>query len=283
MKSVAIVTMSDSNFFELLMELINSITSFKESQNIAICVLDAGLKNDELKLLNNKVDIVKKANWDIKVPNYKVIGKEWLKSQVSRAFLPNYFPGYEKYIWIDADAWINSWHAIELYIKGSDNNKLAISTSADRAYGRVLRVSWIFKSWARVKSQNYKHAKLSGFSEEIARKIALKPHLNIGVFCLNKDAPHWLIWQKNLEKALKHGKIFGSEQVAMNITIYNDEQEVEILPAYCNWTLLDGLKFDIKRNTFVEPYLPNHEIEIMHLAGKEHSKIRFDRNYLLDY
>ena len=40
MKSVAIVTMSDSNFFELLMELINSITSFKESQNIAICVLD---------------------------------------------------------------------------------------------------------------------------------------------------------------------------------------------------------------------------------------------------
>ena len=128
MKSVAIVTMSDSNFFELLMELINSITSFKESQNIAICVLDAGLKNDELKLLNNKVDIVKKANWDIKVPNYKVIGKEWLKSQVSRAFLPNYFPGFKKYLWIDADAWVNSWEAVQLYIKGSDNNKLSIFT-----------------------------------------------------------------------------------------------------------------------------------------------------------
>ena len=54
MKSVAIVTMSDSNFFELLMELINSITSFKESQNIAICVLDAGLKNDEFIIRSQK-------------------------------------------------------------------------------------------------------------------------------------------------------------------------------------------------------------------------------------
>ena len=96
MKSIAIVTMSDSNFFELLTELINSITDFKESNNMAICVLDAGLKEEELKYLNEKVDVIKKANWDIEVPEHKVKNKEWLKSQVSRAFLPKYFPGFEK-------------------------------------------------------------------------------------------------------------------------------------------------------------------------------------------
>ena len=85
-------------------------------------MLDAGLKEDQLKFLNGKVDIIKKANWDIEVPNYKVKGREWLKSQVSRAFLPNYFPGFKKYLWIDADAWVNSWESIELYIKGSENN-----------------------------------------------------------------------------------------------------------------------------------------------------------------
>ena len=62
--------------------------------------------------------------------------------------------------------------------------------------------------------------------------VALKPHLNIGVFALEADAPHWLVWQKNLKKALKLGKIWGSEQIAMNITIYYDELDVEILPAY---------------------------------------------------
>jgi len=282
MKSIAIVTMSDSNFFELMMELIDSISDFEERESVAICVLDAGLKADQINLLSQKVDIIKKANWDIKVPNYKVRGREWLKSQVSRAFLPNYFPGFKKYLWIDADAWVNSWEAIQLYLKGSDKDKLAISTSADRSYGRVLRVNWFFGSFARIKSQNYKHAKSSGFPEKIARKIALKPHLNIGVFCLNEKAPHWLVWQKNLDKALKSGKIFGSEQVAMNITIYNDEQEVEILPAYCNWTLLNHLKFDSDKNTFVEPYLPYHKIGIMHLAGRGNNKIRFDKNHLIE-
>jgi len=214
------------------------------------------------------------------VPDSKVKGKEWYKSLVSRAFLPKYFPGYEKYIWIDADAWVNSWYAIELYLKGCENKKLAIATSADRSYGRLLRAEWIFGNFARIKSQNYKHAKSSGFSEKIAREVALKPHLNCGVFSLEKDAPHWDSWQKNFKKALSSGRIFGSEQVAINITIYSDNLDVEILPAYCNWTLIDGLKFDKKNNTFVEPYLPNHEIGIIHFAGKNNDQIRNNKNFV---
>ena len=281
-KKTAIISMSDSNYFELLSELIDSIRSFDEGKNISICILDAGMTEVQKDYLLKKVDIIKEAKWDIEVPGYKVIGKEWLKSQVSRAFLPNYFPGFEKYLWIDADAWVNSWYAIELYQKGSEKNKLAISTSADRSYGRVLRAEWFFKSFAKIKSQNYKHAKSSGFTEEEARKVALMPHLNIGVFCLNVDAPHWKVWQNNLKKALGSGKVFGSEQVAMNITIYVDKLPIEILPAYCNWILMDNLKFDLEKNTFVEPNLPNHELGIMHLAGKNNDHIRYNKNFLAD-
>ncbi len=280
MKENVIVSLADSNYFELLNELIDSIKRFDESKNVAICILDAGLTEDQKLKLSQKVDDIKSAEWDIKVSAFKVMGKEWLKSQVSRAFLPKYFPGYEKYLWIDADAWVNKWEALDLYFKGSNANKLAISTSADRSYGRVLRADWLIGSIAKVKSQNYKHAKSSGFSEAVARKIALMPHLNIGVFCLNADAPHWVVWQKNLKQALSSGKIFGSEQVAMNIAIYVDDLEIEILPAYCNWTLIDRLKFDTVNNTLVEPYLPNHEIGIIHLAGKTSDVVRFNKNHL---
>ena len=282
MKEHTIVSLADSNYFELLCELIDSIKSFEESNNVAICVLDAGLSDNQKNILLKKVDTIKKANWDIEVPSYKVIGKEWLKSQVSRAFLPKYFPGYNKYLWIDADAWVNSWETIELYFKGSDNNKLSISTSADRAYGRVLKVDWLIGGFAKVKSQNYKHAKSSGFSEKIAREVALKPHLNIGVFCLEATASHWDAWKKNLKIALKSGKIFGSEQIAMNVTVYIDKLDVEILPAYCNYTLIDGMKFDTKRNTFVEAYLPNHKIGIVHLAGRHNNNIRMNKNHLIE-
>ena len=177
---------------------------------------------------------------------------------------------------------MNDWSAIELYFKGSDNQTLSISSSADRAYGRVLRADWIFRNIAFIRSQNYKHAKSSGFSNEISREVALKPHLNIGVFCLEHDAPHWSVWQKNLRQALKKGRIFGSEQIAMNITIYCDQLKVQILPTYCNWFLIENIKFDENQNTYVEPYLPYHRIGIIHLAGKKYDEYRFNKNKLLD-
>ena len=280
MKENTIISLADANYFELLNELVDSIKRFDQSKEIAICIMDAGLQKNQVEILEKKVDQIKKAEWDIEVPGFKVKGKEWLKSQVSRAFLPRYFPGYKKYLWIDADAWVNSWYAIELFLKGCDNKKLAIATSADRSYGRVLRAEWFLGSFAKIKSQNYKHAKSSGFSEKIAREVALKPHLNIGAFSLEIDAPHWNVWQKNLKKALSSGKIWGSEQIAMNITIYSDNLDVEILPAYCNWTLIEVIKFDKKNNTFVEPYLPNHEIGIIHFAGKNNDQIRNNKNFI---
>jgi len=280
MKQNVIISLADSNYFELLDELVNSIKRFKESENIAICILDGGLTEDQKKILSNKVDEIKPSDWDIKVSDFKVLGKKWLKSLITRAFLTEYFPNYKKYMWIDADAYVNSWEAIELYFKGCENNKLAISSSADRVSRRVLRADWVIGGFAKIKSQNYKHAKLSGFSESVAREVALKPHLNAGVFALHADAPHWNVWRRNLEKALKKGKIFGSDQIALNITVYVDNLPVEILPAYCNWIFIDDMKYDNVKKTYVEPSLPNHEIGIIHFAGKNNDEIRKDKNFL---
>ena len=282
MKENVIISLADSNYFELLNELVDSIKRFKKSNNTAICILDGGLTEEQKKILKPKVDEIKSSDWDIKISQFRTMGKKWLKSLITRAFLTEYFPNYEKYMWIDADAWVNSWEAVELYFTGCENKKLSISTSADRSYGRVLRAEWVIGSFARIKSQNYKHAKASGFSEKIAREVALKPHLNAGVFALAYDAPHWEVWRKNLEESLKSGKVWGSDQIALNITIYHNKLPVEILPAYCNWTQIgfNGMKYDKKRNTLVEPYLPNHEIGIVHFAGKHNDKIRNNKNFL---
>ena len=280
MKKNVIISLADSNYFDLLNELVDSIKRFKQSEDTAICILDGGLTEDQKKILASKVDEIKSSEWDIKISQFKTRGKKWLKSLITRAFLTEYFPNYKKYLWIDADAWVNSWEAVELYFKGCENKKLAISTSADRSYGRVLRAEWVIGSFARIKSQNYKHAKSSGFSEKIAREVALKPHLNAGVFALTYDAPHWEVWRKNLELSLKSGKVWGSDQIALNITIYYDNLPVEILPAYCNWTHIDGMKYDKNQDTLVEPYLPNHKIGIVHFAGKNNNQIRNDKNFV---
>ena len=182
MKDNTIVTLADSNYFNMLEELINSINKHPKSNSISICVLDAGLTQEQIKTIEKKVYKIEKANWDIKVPNYKVGGKEWLKSQVSRAFLPNYFPEFKKYLWIDCDAWVQDWNCIELYFKACENGKLGITQTMGQGYRIMSKVKWILGSLAIIKSQNYKHAKSSGINEADARKIAFAPHLNIGVF-----------------------------------------------------------------------------------------------------
>ena len=51
-----IVTLADSNYFPLLEELIHSIRKFKESENIDICVLDAGLTSNQIESINTQVN-----------------------------------------------------------------------------------------------------------------------------------------------------------------------------------------------------------------------------------
>ena len=268
MKKNVIVSLADSNYFPLLEELINSVKKFKESENVAICILDAGLTKEQKESLSNKVDEVKSAEWDIEVPGYKVNNKEWLKSQVSRAFLPKYFPNYEKYLWIDCDAWVNDWNSVELYFKACDNGKLGITQTIGPGYKVTSKVNWLIGKLAVIKSQNFKHAIKSKIGYAKARKLAFAPHINIGVFSLEKNSKAWSLWQKNLAIALKAGNIFGSEGLAINMSVYIDDLETEFLPLNCNWITSNLLpKFDEQKEIFVEPYLPNYKIGIIHLAA----------------
>ena len=91
MKKKVIVSLADANYYPLLDELVNSIKIYKESSDVAICILDAGLTDQQKEALSLKVDEIKSAEWDIEVTNNKIKGREWLKSQESRAFLPKYF------------------------------------------------------------------------------------------------------------------------------------------------------------------------------------------------
>ena len=286
MKNNVIVSLADSNYFELLNELIDSIKKFEQSKNVSICILDAGLTEDQKNKLSEKIDEIKIAEWDIEVSGYKVSGKEWLKSQVSRAFLPKYFPGYKKYLWIDCDAWVNDWQSVELYFKACENGKLGITQTMGPGYKIVSKVKWIFGKLALIKSQNFKHAINSKIGIDKARKLAFAPHINIGVFSLEHDSSCWKSWQDNLAITLKSGKIFGSEGLAINMSVYVDDVDTEFLPLNCNWIASNLLpKFDEEKQTFVEPYLPNYKIGIMHLAAgiwKDDKDMRLDKSVMIE-
>ena len=60
MNKKAIITLADSNYYFMLLELIDSIKKHPECKNVSICVLDAGLTEVQFKDIEKKFIKLKK-------------------------------------------------------------------------------------------------------------------------------------------------------------------------------------------------------------------------------
>ena len=279
-KDKIIVSSADSKYFFLLKELFLSLDRSGILSDYQFSILDTGLTEEQkVFFLDNSV-IIKEAIWNTPVPKFKILGRENLKTQVARAYLPNYFENYKLYIWLDADMWLNDIESFYFYEKGALNDKLTIVPQSDRAYVKNANVEWLFGFPKKIKTINYKNISKS-ISKSLGRKYAFHSTLNAGAFAINNNVNIWKCFQKNIKLAAKKGRIFGTDQVALALSIYEDGLPSEFLPSYCNWMCEFNMpKFDNKKNQFVEPYIPNNPIALVHLAGLD--DIRQDKNILSD-
>ncbi len=265
-----IVSSSDENYAHLLIELFNSLDNLSKKYDFA--VFDCGLKNETIKFFKSKNIQLIKPNWEFKIPSYKIRGRENLKIQFSRFYMDKYFPGYSNYIWLDSDTWINCENTFELYLQGAEKNGFSITPQVDRSYKRLVDIRWLFGFPKKVNSINYKNISKS-ISKTLGRKYAGYYTMNAGCFAYNFKFSGIDKLRSNLKLASAKGRIFGSDQVALALTHFEDNIDYELLPSYCNWLCETKLpKFCSKKKLFVEPYLPNHNIGIMHLAGMDEDR-----------
>jgi hypothetical protein len=274
---IAFVTGADSNYFPMLMEWIHSIRRFEQADNIAICVLDTGLTDPQRKILLEKVDRIEQPDWPCEIPARKIRGREFLKSCVCRPFINKIFDGYDIYFWLDSDTWIQDWDGPQYFIDGAHKGHMSVTTSADRAYSKAMRVKFFAGIPYKARSFYFTNAKRA-FGIKTA--VQLFPHHQIfaGAFCLHKDAPHWDVWQGLIVKALQSpfGKAFTAEQLTLGMMIYLKGLPAEILPAWTHWVCEYKPLWDEKNQQFVEPSLPHEPISILHLSG--YDKMRVDRS-----
>ena len=277
-KNKIIISSSDNKYFFLIKELYLSLKNNGILDEYDFAILDTGLDLKQKNYFKDHNVLVKSAEWNVEVPKYKILGRENLKTQVARAFLPDYFNNYKLYIWLDADMWLNDIESFYLYERGALNDKLTIVPQSDRAYVKNANVEWLFGFPKKIKTINYKNISKS-ISKSLGRKYAFHSTLNAGAFAINDNVNIWKCFQKNIKLAAKKGRIFGTDQVALALSIYEDDLPSEFLPAYCNWMCEFKMpKFDNDKNQFVEPYIPNHPITLVHLAGLD--DIRKDKNIL---
>jgi hypothetical protein len=263
---------ADRNYFPLLRDMVLSIRT--HNRDVAMGILDLGLDPEHRRWLSGRVTHIVHPNWDLDFP-HRARTPESLKAQVARPFLRRHFPGYETYLWIDADAWLQDWRAIDLYVAAAGRDKLAITPEIDRAYKRHYKRPKPF-GWT-LAWKNYREA----FGWRAADRLGRNPMVNCGVFALHHDAPHWDAWARILFEVLQRTRFFFVEQVALNYAIFAEHLPVNFLPAYCNWMPGDAPPaFDAARGFFVEPYAPHEVIGVMHLAGSEQKSHVFRLNRL---
>jgi hypothetical protein len=260
-RRLLIVSGADQVYFLLLRDTVASIRALRS--DAALGVLDVGLLPEQREWLAPRVAHLVRPGWDIDFPG-RAQTPEARQAQFARPFLPRHFPGYDTYLWIDADAWVQDWRSIELYVAAAGRDKLAITPEIDRAYKRHYKRPKLFGRTLAWK--NYREA----FGWLAADRLGRNPIVNCGVFALHRDAPHWAAWARIMTRVAQRTRFFFIEQTALNYAIFAERLPVDFLPAYCNWMPGDAAPaFDAERGLFVEPYMPHEVIGVMHLAGRE--------------
>lgn len=271
-----IVTASDKEYFPLLQDLVLSFNQNISNSDTDFCVLDLGLTPTQLEWLSGRIHKVRAADWDFDFDFLESTPSRF-KGFTVKSFLPRYFPGYRHYIWIDADAWIQSAEAIDLLIAGASTGVMAVVPELDRSYpssvsrAKVRTFSSIpllhgsirgVRTWMR-----------TGLGRRYGRKIAnetlFMPAINSGVFALRGNSPYWHEWAESYRQARIRSVVDLCDQTPLNHAIYTGRIKVSPLPAWCNWICDLALPlWDAENGAFVEPALPHHPIGIMHLLGE---------------
>jgi len=256
-----VISAADGGYFPLLQDAVASVRALRAE--VAVGVLDLGLAPEQAEWLARQGARIVRPGWDVDFPGRERT-REAFKAQVARPFLPRHFPGYEMYFWLDADAWLQDWRVVELYCAAAGSDRLAITPEIDRAYKRHYKRPKLFGT--NLAWKNYREA----FGWRAADRLGRNPMVNCGVFALHREAPHWQVWQRLIERVLQRTRFFYAEQTALNYAIFAEKLPVNLLPAYCNWMVGDAAPaFDAGRGLFVEPFAPHEAIGVVHLAGPE--------------
>lgn len=247
MEKLCIVTGADSNYFEMIVELIESIKATKHYKNVPLCIIDCGLTKKEIEFLKNKYNAwIKDPGWDTPVqkntPNY-------YKVVTSKAFHNIHFPGYRYYLWIDGDAWVHNEWALNRTVNLSVEQGWAIAAE------NLISPLYFLKG-----------IKCIPFWDLM--KVLFKYHLNVGLYCIDGQTDYFKKWQNYLKNITYNGQKFMSEEWAAN-HIYYQNNLSPLMKAENYIPIFSGLPIVSKKDNTLRHPLSYKPIGVLHLVNNK--------------
>lgn len=251
-----IVTAADEGFAGLLRGLLGSLAQVGWRGDIA--VLDLGLAPASRDAVGAQVRHRITPGWDLPVAADLQARQPQLRALTARPFLRDLIPGYRRYLWIDADAWVQQGWVLDWYLDASEGGRLAVTPQVDAAYlHRRELLEWRLQ---RLRT---------GFGTEAAQRGLWETYVNAGVYCLEAGAPHWSRWARHFRRGLEAsaGQLC-CDQSALNHMLWTERLPLQPLPARCNWLCHLALPGrDAASGLLVEPLRPHAPLGIVHLSA----------------
>ena len=256
---VIIVTACDSRFAGLLRGLLATLQPVLAAPGVDLACFDIGLDPEDRAWLSRYTSVIRPPGIHFGLDEADHSAP--LRSFLARPFLREYFPGYDFYIWIDSDIWLQDPGVVSRYLDGAAEHGLAVTHEEERAYQFQ---PWLF-GWTA------KHF-LLGYGLLTGAYLLARPHVNAGFFAMAADAPHWDAWARRYEAALRRsGKLVPHDQFALNHALHargKDRLPAALLDPSCNWICERGAPMwnDVD-GAYCKPYAPYERIGAVHLAG----------------
>ena len=269
-KKIAIVTGSDKKYFPFLKNLILSLHKTKSLEFCDLCVLEVDDRSEYLDEIDKLITERKKALFSL-----KLIFKErenWYKLLTERPFIKDYFPGYQKYIWLDADTEVFDAEGIKNLAEATEKNELAISPEVNESYvfkNTKFGLKKIFSSFYKISGWSFKNYN-KYISKKLGEELFFKPLFNNGVFCMRSDSIIWEQWKTEYQGALNNAKTnYGikTDQLSLNKLIYENFKLISILDSTNNWIVSKSEVIIKKNNFFFTPSFPRRKINILHYTN----------------
>ena len=270
LQAAIICSAADAGYFPLLKGLVDSLAAGPVSRRLPLGILDLGFTAEQRAWLASRGVLLREPGWDVDFPGRDQAPSHY-RAMTARPFLPRHFPGWDYYLWIDADAWVQDDRVLTVFLDEAARGRLAIVPEMDRGY-------WTMYKPPKLWTQNHK-AVAWGLGVHAGYRLGRNPILNTGVFALAADAPHWALWAAAHARMLNRRRrlppyrddpfnFFIAEQTALNTVVFGEAQPFGLLPATANWFCGKGTpKWDAARRMLVEPHPPYQPLAIIHLAG----------------
>ncbi len=178
----------------------------------------------------------------------------------AKARLPELFPDYDCYCWIDSDCWFQGSQSLPRILQCVENFDICIHPEYDPHY-------FMFST------PNVRTIEIYTRNEpQLDVTLLHRPMFNTGVFAMMKSSKVWPLWQAalaDLRNRHKAGEnVYFSDQIPLHRILHTLNISIFPLRAIDNWQIYASTpRIDQASKTLCVPTPPYETIGLVHLAG----------------